>query len=194
MALENLIRSLRQDAEREVAAVQAAAEAEAETIRSEAAADLAARRGALLAERETERQAGVELALVSARRQARGGVLAARGRLLERVLAEARRRFPEALPGSQFHALLPGWLEQALTCLAGRPGTLRAHPALGSAIRQLVAGRTDISVVEDPAVGAGFRLVSDDGALEIAATLEDRLARLDPRLRQEVLAALGPPS
>jgi vacuolar-type H+-ATPase subunit E/Vma4 len=193
MALEDLIRTRRRDAEQEAAAIQAAAQAEADAIRTRTDQDLAARRGSVLAEREAERRSAVELALSAARHEARRGVLEARARLLDRVFTAARDRFPAAVSAPEYRDILSRWLAEAIGCLAGRSGTLRGHPALREDLARLAAGRTGITLVDDPGVGSGFRLVSDDGAVEIDATLEDRLTRLEQRLRQEVLAALEPP-
>jgi vacuolar-type H+-ATPase subunit E/Vma4 len=191
MALDHLIEVLRREALAEVAAIEQAARTEAEAIRTRTEADLAARRDRVLAEREAQRRAMVEQAVAVARRGARRMVLQARERLLGRVLGVARSRFPQVLGLPGYRATLPPQLAEALECLAERPGTLRCHPELRPELKRLAGTRRGVHIVPDPAVGSGFKLASDDGAMEIDATLEDRMARLENRLRQEVLAALG---
>jgi vacuolar-type H+-ATPase subunit E/Vma4 len=190
MALTDLIEVLRREAEAEAAAILAAAEAEAEAIRKRTAADLAARRAALEAELDEARRSAVELALSTARLGARRGVLEARERLLDRVFQAARAGFAEALEREEYHQALPDQLAEALGCLGDRPGTLRCHPAVHRPIEELLGARRGIRLLPDASAGAGFRLASDDGAVEIDATLEDRLIRLETRVRQEVLARL----
>jgi vacuolar-type H+-ATPase subunit E/Vma4 len=56
----------------------------------------------------------------------------------------------------------------------------------------LVGHYSGVQLAVDPAVGSGFKVASADGTLEIDATLEDRLARHQDRIRQEVMAALEP--
>jgi vacuolar-type H+-ATPase subunit E/Vma4 len=190
MALDTLLAVLLSEAEAEAEAILAAARAEAESIRSHGEAEVVERQRRLELELESERRTAVELALAAARRDARREELLARERMIERVLAAARARFPAALRTVAFRSGLPAQVRQGLECLAGRPATLRCHPDLTLDIAPLVADQAGIQLTPDPATGSGFRLRSEDGALEINATLEDRLQRLDRRVRQEVLSRL----
>jgi vacuolar-type H+-ATPase subunit E/Vma4 len=190
MALEDLIQVLRREADAEVAAILAAATTEVDAIRARSETDLASRRSALLAEQEASRQSSVELALAVARRGARREVLEARERLLQRVFAASRARFPDALATAEYRAALAGQLAEATECLPPGRGTLRYHPALKPELRQLVGARGGIRLVPDSSIGSGFGLVSEDGAMEIDGTLEDRLMRLETRIRQQVVADL----
>jgi vacuolar-type H+-ATPase subunit E/Vma4 len=190
MALEDLIQALRREADEEVAAILAAARTEVNAIHGQSEADLAARRGALQAKQDAERRSAVELALAVARRDARREVLEARARLLDRVFSAARTRFTGALVVAEYRAALPAQLADALGCLGDRPGTVRCHPDLLQELRRLVGNRTGIRVLPDPAVGSGFKVASEDGGVVIDGTLEDRLARLETRIKQEVLAQL----
>jgi len=193
MALENLIQVLRREADAEVAAIQAAARAEAEAIRGRCEADLAARRSSFEAERDTIRRSAVELALAAARRDARRAMLEARERLLGRVFAAARSRFPEVLPEAQYRATLPAQLTEAVRCLGERPGTIRCHPTLHQELVPLAGHHRGVRLVSDPALGSGFKVASDDGSVEIDGTMEDRLTRNQDRIRQEVMTAFEPP-
>ena len=190
MALETLLAVLLKEAETEAEAILTAARAKADSIRSQSDAELAERQRRLDLELESERRTAVEFALAAARRDARREELLARERMMERVLAAARARFPEALGLAGFRSGLPAQVRQGLDCLAGRPATLRCHPDLTPDIAPLVSDQPGIQLIPDPATGPGFRLRSADGALEINATLEDLLQRLDRRVRQEVLFRL----
>lgn len=191
MALDKLLTVLRREGEAEAVATVAAAEAEAIAIRERCEADLEAIRRRLTAELDRLRQSEVEQALAAARRDTRRAVLEARERVLERVFEAARARFVPALASEDFLRELPDQWEQALACLGDRPGTLRCHPA----IRSQLAGRLPpggrVKLEADPAVGAGFRLLSEDGRVEIDGTLEDRLVRQATRMRQLVVRELG---
>lgn len=191
MALDHLIQVLQREAEAEIAAIELAARTEAETIRARTETDLTAQREKVLAERDERRRVIVEQALAAARRGARRSVLEARERLLGRVLAAARERFPEMLEAAEYRAGLPPQVVESLECLGDRAGTLRCHPGLQQELERLVGARPGVSIVLDPAIGSGFKLVSDDGAMMIDATLEDRLTRLEIRIRQTVAAELG---
>ncbi len=190
MALDHLLEVLRQGAEAEVAAIIAAARTEAEAIRARSAAELAQRRGALLAAREAERHSAVEQVMSTSRRAARRDELEARQRLLDRIFAAATARFPAALGAAQYRAGLPRLVAEAIGCLGERKGTLRCHPVLGRELGRLVGTHPSVRVVTDPGAGSGFRLASDDGAMEIDATLEDRLLRRTTRIAVEVVARL----
>jgi vacuolar-type H+-ATPase subunit E/Vma4 len=190
MALDNLLAVLLREAEAEAEAILVAARAEAEAIRARGTADLAERRRRLDQELEADRHTAVEFALAAARREARRDELLARERMIERVLAAARTRFPDALVRPEFRAALPAQIREGVECLAGRPGTLRYHPDLVQEVTCVVAEMKGIELIPDPAAGAGFRLASADGALEIDGTLADRLERLDRPIRQEVLRRL----
>lgn len=190
MALDDLIAALHREAEAEAAAIRAAARAEVDAIQRRTDTDLDERRARVAGVRERDRQVAVELALVSARHSARREHLEARRRALARVLDAVRQRFPQALASEGFQGALPGQLEEALHCLGARPGTLRVHPTLLDPAGGAVAGQSHLTLVPDPAIGAGFLLQSDDGAVEINGTLEDRLERQASRIALEIMAAL----
>jgi vacuolar-type H+-ATPase subunit E/Vma4 len=190
MALEHLVEVLRHQAEAEVAAILAAAQTEADGLRSRSEVDLNARREALRTALEADRRSAVEVALASARHAARRAVLEARERLLERVFAAARAQFPNALGRPEYHGLLPAQIAEALECLGKREGTLRCHPALHQELERLLGARAGLRLIPDPGIGPGFKLLSQDGAVEIDGTLADRLVRLATRVAVQVFAKL----
>jgi vacuolar-type H+-ATPase subunit E/Vma4 len=190
MALEQLVEALQHQAEAEAAAILSSARTEAAALRSRSEADLTARRGALGAALEADRRSAVEVALASARHAARREVLEARNRLLERVFAAARTQFPDALQRPEYRATLPAQIAEALECLGKRDGTLHCHPALHQELERLLGARAGLRLFPDPAIGPGFKVVSQDGAVEIDGTLDDRLVRLATRVAVRVFAKL----
>jgi vacuolar-type H+-ATPase subunit E/Vma4 len=191
MALDQLLAVLSREAEAEADAIRGAAQADARSLLERCGAELTERRLQQARALEAERQNAIAFALVAARRAARRDELLARERLLNRVLRLAADRFPEAVRNPVFRATLPALVAQALECLADRPGTIRCHPGLMDEISRLLTDRPGVRLLADPACGTGFRLTSDDGPLVIDATLEDRVERLDRRLRQAILSRLG---
>lgn len=194
MALEHLVGTLTREAEAEAAVIRAAAEAEAGAIRARSERACTARRTASGAAREDRRHAAVERAVAVARRVARGETLTARWRLIDRVFTAARANLGGAMERPEYRAALAREVEAALSCLGGRPATVRCHPSLSPVLEPLVRARPGVRVQPDGAVGAGFRAVSDDGSLDIDGTLEGRLASRAPRLAIEVAARIGAPA
>lgn len=191
MALDHLVAILRHEAEAEAESILAAARGEASAIRARSESELAARRATTRGAREAEQRSAVELALASARHEARRTVFQARDRLVARIFAAIRARLPGALGGAAYRALLPGQVAEALRCLGSRKGVLQTHPAIADLVRAGLAGSTRVKLETQDIVGSGFRLLSADGALEIHATLEDRLTRETPRIALAVLKESG---
>jgi vacuolar-type H+-ATPase subunit E/Vma4 len=191
MALDQLLAVLLDEAETEAKAILAAARTEAQAILDRSSAELDERRKRQQQELEAGSQRSIASALVTARGAARREELLARERLLARVVRAAADRFPEMAGNPQFRERLPGLVAPALECLGDRPGTIHCLPGLMEVIGPLLADRPGLKLAPDPAVGTGFRLTSDDGALVIYATLEDRVQRLDRLVRQEIVSRLG---
>lgn len=191
MALDQLLTVLLDEAKTEAEAILAAARTEAQAILERTSAELDERRKRNQRELEAGSERTMASALAAARGAARREELLARERFLVRVLSAAADRFPETAENPQFRARLPGLVAPALECLGDRPGTIHCDPGLMDVVGPLLADRPGLSLTEDPDVGTGFRLTSDDGVLVIHATLEDRVQRLDRRVRQEIVSRLG---
>ncbi|HXF96362.1 MAG TPA: V-type ATP synthase subunit E [Gemmatimonadales bacterium] len=193
MALEHLLAALEREAAEQAQALIAAAQAECARITAASEERAAEYRRRALAPREAELRAEAERALAAARREARRAELDARARLLDRIFAGARELFPVTIAGEAYRRALPGFLAEALACVGPGPARVRCHPALTEAIRHALgnAGRGEVTVEPDPAVGSGFVLTTADGRVTVDHTLESRLARARPRLALEALRALG---
>jgi vacuolar-type H+-ATPase subunit E/Vma4 len=188
VSLDTLMAALARDADAEAERVLSAARAEAEAIAGRSRAELNERRRAAGAARDAARHALVEERLLGARRDANATLLEARRSLVDRVLHTARAALPSMLAGDVYRSGVPATFAAAKNCLGRRAATAHAHPAVVPLIADLATG--GLPVQSDPGTGAGFRLVADDGSLEIDCTLEGRLAARTPELSIAILRRL----
>jgi vacuolar-type H+-ATPase subunit E/Vma4 len=182
MPLGDLLSALTREAERDVARLRADAEARAAAIAAAGRARVDRARAEQLGEREVQWRADAERGLALARHAARARVLAARGWLLERVLAAVRARLPALVDDPGYRAVLARDVQAALAYVSDEAVVLRCTPALVHAVRVIVADRAGVRVEADAAVGTGVRAVSADGVIEVDNTLEGRLDRLAARV------------
>ncbi len=182
MPLADLLSALTREAERDAARLRAEGEARVTAIAAAAAAQVGRARAEQLGAREAQWRAEAERVLATARHAARAQTLAARGRLLERVLAAVRACLPALVNDPAYRAVLGRDVQAALAYMGDEAVVLRCTPALADAVRALVAGNTRVRVEPDAAVGTGVRAVSADGVVEVDGTLEGRLDRLGPRV------------
>lgn len=188
MSLDQLVAALEHRVADETETLLAEARSEASSIQVEVEERLTRRRAVVLAQIEAERDAAVEQRLRDARRTARRLVLDARASVLDRVFTAARARFEEVQASPEYRDTLAGQVAEAFDVLGDRPVTLRSPPTLADKLQRVVAGRPAVAVRADPAVGCGFTATADDGSVEVDATLEGRLGRLQPSLAIEILA------
>lgn len=182
MPLGDLLSALTREVERDVARLRADAEARAAAIADAGRARVDRVRAERLGEREVKWRADAERALALARHGARARVLAARGWLLERVLAAVRARLPALVDDPAYRAVLARDVQAALAYVSDEAVVLRCTPALVHAVRVIVADRAGVRVEADAAVGTGIRAVSADGVIEVDNTLGGRLNRLAARV------------
>jgi vacuolar-type H+-ATPase subunit E/Vma4 len=180
--LGDLLSALTREAERDAGRLRAEAEARATAITAAAATQVDRARAERLGEREAQWRAEAERALAAARHAARAQTLAARGQLLERVLAAVRACLPALVDDPAYRAVLARDVQAALAYLGDEPVVLRCTPSLADAVRALVAGNARVRVEPDAAVGTGVRAVSADGVVEVDNTLEGRLGRQGARV------------
>ena len=192
MSLERLLASLERSAETEAERLVAEARAEAARLTEEASERRRRRREITLADRSTAWHAESARPLADARERARADVLAARNRLIERVLSAARARFPVAIRREAYTAALPRRLEEALSYVGGRTTVVRCPPTLAGAFHVLLGEQPGLVLDVDERVAPGFVLVADDGALSVDATLEGRLVAAGPALALEITALAFP--
>jgi vacuolar-type H+-ATPase subunit E/Vma4 len=174
VALEHLLAALERDAEAEIARIEAEARRTAAALAAESDTAAATRRDAGLAERERALRAAGAAALAVVRREARRAVLEARHAVIEQVMAVARRRLPAALETPAFRERLPAWFAAGVAAVAGERRRVRSAPGLAAPLRRLAAA-VGIPVIPDPLVATGFRVESEQLAVDV--TLETLLER-----------------
>lgn len=180
MAIEDLIRSLEEDARRKAASVLREARAEAARSRREAEEEVARRVERFLAERERKLREDLAAELAGARRDARARVLEARAELLDRVFRAAGERLPAAADTSAYRESLPSRLGAAIRYVDPDEAVVRCPPALEGAVREALeeAGAGATARIEtDPEMPAGFAVVREDGSVRVDDTLVRRLER-----------------
>jgi vacuolar-type H+-ATPase subunit E/Vma4 len=186
--------------------IAAEAAAEAEVLLASARAEAADR----LAHAESDATAQVETALLreqaGVRADAARAVNAARLRLLTRRAAVSAERVDAAFDaaGAGLRAIAGGedparWhsslvrLAAESVVLVGAGVTLRARP-IDAALLQAAAPGPGVKtrVIADEDVGAGLIASSSDGAFEIDATIETRLATARLRLAARIASLVVP--
>lgn len=192
MALDHLLAALEREARAEADELLAAARADAAQRTTLADAAIARRREAALGGRAREQQAELEAALSAARLAARREVLDARERLVERVFDAVRAACGAAVTRADFVAGLPARAAAALTCVGACDAVVLSAPApLAAILAQGTTGDGRVTVREDAGAGAGFRLATADGSLEVVDTIEARIAARRAALARRALALLG---
>lgn len=187
MSLDRLLETLERDARAEAERVRARARAEAETIRARAETVVAERRAEALRARERALRADAAVQLALIRRRARGAVLDARHRLLERIRAVARERIAAAEGEA---GLLDLRLRAAFACHGDRPVEVRCTPALADGVRAAVGDRAGTTVIPDPAASDALVVRAADGTMEVDAALAALFERHWPELAVELMREL----
>jgi hypothetical protein len=182
VALSDLLDAVAREAELEIAAELAAAEADATVIRDAAARARAARLATHRRASETARRESLEARVAEARRRTRAHVLAARLAMLERL----REAVLAELPGALVRAAAPvatALADAACTAAAGGAGAARCHPMLLERVRTRAP---QLEVAADESItGIVIELAS---GTRIEATLTALLEREWSRLAPEALA------
>lgn len=188
--IDALLARLERDTSGEAARILEDGRARAAAITAASDARIAERRAATVRRRETTARGQHERALAGYRRAARARVLEARTALLDRLFEQVRASLPDLAASSEYRAGLATRLERLRLYTRDQAVTIQCAPSLAGELRRLVKTNGHLRIASDPHIGAGFRLLSDDGRVEIDARLECQLERLRPRLALEALAAL----
>lgn len=181
MALAELIVALERGAEEEVRRIREEADAELARLGEEVRTRLDGRRAREWARLQERLRGKTELRLSAARLEGRRQVLAARDRMLKRVLEAARGRLPEALTDPRYLETLPAALEQALGFLPGGRVVV-CSPEIASVVRESLGGFADVEARPGLDAGTGFIAASTDESVRVDGTLEARLAGAWPEL------------
>lgn len=189
MGLNQLLSTLRDDAAAQRAEVLSNAETEASRIRAAATAEASRRRMDFISRVKAEAETAAHRTLARTKSEALETVLAARGRFLDRVREAVGRRIAEAAEHPEYLRSLRDELRASIDRLPTGAAVIRASPGLVSALETACAEVSENVAIEEAAdIGTGFILRSDDGRVEVDATLETRLEYAWPRLAASVLA------
>ena len=188
MALTDLTARLERDAEARIAELTARTEAEAQALLAEARRATQTHRDDELNARRLVRRARFDRALAEARQRARADRLAAQHALLAKIFERARAVIPSVAESAAYLEALPTHLLEALRYVEGQRVIVRCAPAFAERLRPVLAGRDDVALLEDPQLPPGLTVSTPDETVFIDGTLAQRLARLEPRLRVELLA------
>lgn len=190
MALENLLAALERDARSQAQERLERARREADVLLTEGRARIARERSEGLDALEAEQRARSQRRILDARRAALRKSLEARQRMLDDVLREALRRLTEAQRSRAFQDSLPGAIAEALAFVGAEPAIVSCPAAIGDEVKNALGDRPGVTLRIDPAIAAGVRIETTDGALVVDGTLEARLEQLRPHLQIGVLRDL----
>ncbi len=190
MAMEELLRSLEEEAKRDIASVRSEAEAEVERTRAVARAELARCMEHALAEEERHLRDRAGQDLAQLRREVEGEVLRARREVLEVIYAAVRSRLEEVQDYDAYRAALAERVLAALSYVGDAAAQLTCHPALLGPIERIAGDHPKLRIAADAEMGAGFRIVADGSGLEVDERLEARLGQLLPELDIRLVASI----
>jgi len=191
MALPELLRALGDEAAERRAAELSHARKTVERIREESGGARARRREEFLSRVRQEEEEASRRTLSRAQSEAVRDVLAARGRMLDRVREGVLARIGRAHEDSMYLDVLPAEVLAALGRLPAGAVAVTAAPALVPHLEAAVAGIALVSVEPSDDIGPGFRALSGVEGVEVDGTLEARLSRGWPRLAVAVLAEVA---
>ena len=190
MALEELLRTLEEEANARIAALLAKARADAEQFRAGRAGESARRRATALAAREAELRAASARTLEAGRREAKRQVLEARAEVLERIRRRAETLLAQRAADPALLEAQARDLERALDYLGTAPAVVEAPTQLLAGLRAMLDGRARVVAQPTTAARPGLLVRADDGALTVDATPAGSLARAWPRLTIELAGRL----
>lgn len=187
-----LLAQLQDTARQDVARHLDAARREADTIRADARARIGRRVARALDDRHADRARDREGQLAAARVDAGRITLAARERLVERVLAAAMERARLRGEDEAARAWLADTLRDALAFLPEGPVVVSTDdPRAGAVALEVAPAR---SVTFEPLGAPGMRVRSSDGAVMVDATLERHLRAERARLAIAIIARAAEPA
>ena len=190
MTGSDLDSELRRRAEETATSILREARAEADRLVDEAQRIAEERRSEAIQDREAKYRSEARIAIAAERHEALRGVLEARTRAVERVLAELRSILPDASTTESYLASLADQISEALQYVDGDGAAVRCSPSLQAAIRAALRDRPQVRVEPDPDVGTGFVLTGAEGTVLVDGRLETRIERLAPTLAIEIHESL----
>jgi vacuolar-type H+-ATPase subunit E/Vma4 len=186
-ALERLLAAIGRQVDREEETILEAGREEAARIQALADERRERRRTESLARVEAAGRLELETGLLEARRKAQQTMLEARLRFLARARRALEALLVDAVRSDAYKDALAAHLEESLAYFGEEPAVVHCAPGIAQPLRSLAAARGRLSVLVDPEVRDGFRVVSPDGTLRVDNTLHARLASRWPSMAIELL-------
>jgi vacuolar-type H+-ATPase subunit E/Vma4 len=175
-ALERLLAAIERRVESEAGGILEAGRQEADRVAAIANERRERRRAESTARMEAAGRLELETELLETRRDVQQRMLEARQRFLARARQALEALLVDAVGSVAYRDVLPGHLDDSLVYFGDEPAVIHCSPGIALPLRSLVAGRSQLTVREDPAVLDGFRVVSQDGTLQVDNTLHARLS------------------
>lgn len=194
---QEILQAIEAAGEAELARLQRETEARVEAIRREARQEAEARRKAAKQETLQPAIARRTRRLHRARIEALKIKFAARQRVLEDVLAQTRRRLSDLRDKARYGDVLPRLLEEAVKSLGAEewdraregdgPVVLKIDPRDEGRVKECLEElENEPAIRPELETWGGVVLRSGDGRIVVDNTLESRLKRAVPRLREEL--------
>jgi vacuolar-type H+-ATPase subunit E/Vma4 len=190
VALKDLIAALEAEVEEKVAHELEAARNEAARIAAESAQLIARRRAELFSAREASIRRELAGELAEAEARVRTDWLAARESVIRKVLDVVRSRLPNLQQDDAYRNAFAGEVADALSYVEARDVIIRCAPGIAPHMARLLEGRSWMRIENDASISAGFRVIAENGRVEVDKTLDTRLRRLEPQLRIEIVRRL----
>jgi vacuolar-type H+-ATPase subunit E/Vma4 len=189
MAIEDILRTLEEQAAADIEAVLEEARQHATLVVDEAKRDAEKVRSGY--KNQAERSAGSEAAkrLNAARLEAKMAVSSARGDAVDNVFGATRGQLATVRGGAGYDALFAKLADEAMAGLSG-PVVVHVDPADAQRASALSASGVTITVETDIESAGGLYVEADGGRVVRRNTLEDRLERVRQHVQAEVAKAL----
>jgi vacuolar-type H+-ATPase subunit E/Vma4 len=190
VALKDLIAALEAEVEEKVAHELDSARNEAARIAAESAQWIARRRAELLSAREASIRRELAGQLAEAEARVRTEWLAARESVILKVLDLVRSRLPHLQQDDAYRNAFAREVADALSYVDPKDVVIRCAPGIAPHMARLLDGRNGMCIENDASIIAGFRVIAENGRVEVDKTLDTRLRRLEPSLRIEIVRRL----
>ena len=191
MAIDDLLRTLTDEAEHRATALLDDARAEAVRLVAEAEAARARHGAEILERREADLRRAADRVVARARRTSAATLLTARERALDRIFLRAEALLLTRARGGAARACDSAHLQAALDALGGAAAVVHCAPEDVATVRAQLNGMAGVAVVADPSVGVGLRVSSQDGTVTVDAQALTLMERRRPEISVELARLLA---
>lgn len=187
MALNDILAAMEREAERDINAITAEAEATIAGIKAKAERDAKEIQTRLHNEQHAPVERERARRLNRARRDARNAIAHARETLLAEAMGGAQHELSGLRHTPQYPAVLQALVREATGAIGG-PYVLRADPRDADLLRTIVP---NAEIVFDLETWGGVEARSPDGRVTVTNTLEARMYGARAAMRQAVMPLFG---